>query len=112
MPIIAIPVLRLNGKVGATTVLCSEERYKLYMSEFTIFEYGVSSKVFKDFLRKKSIPFEEIEASVFLYGKEPFDLKIWKGAIQVDIYDVKKVLDDLELYSEFVEKYAEKLKSL
>jgi hypothetical protein len=113
MATVAIPIITIKG-VYAILGVCSDEVYKAYLEEgHKIFEYSISAKYFKDYLRKHEVNFIEVEESKLGLVEIPPQVLIWKEAIIVSIEDVKSVLKLFKLdYNSFIGAYTEHLKSL
>lgn len=110
MPVIAILGIS-NGRPCAIPVCVSEERYKQYMEGHAVYEYGISPNFIKSYLRNNNIPFEEIPQSLFAVSDND-QISIWKDAVSIDIYDVKKAFIKIGMYDDFLLKYYEHLKTL
>src|ERR1700749_779984 len=105
MPAVAIPIVHSKG-VDAILGVCSDELYKLYLKKgHKIFEYSVSAKFFKKYLRDNNVNFAEVEESKLSITEQPkAEVLIWKEAIVISIKDAKSVLKLFNLdYNSFID---------
>lgn len=123
MPIVPIIVTTRKGQV-ATLMTLSEERYRQYMELHYLLEYSVSAKFFIDYLSKHnaqftlcdipqvSVPVETITDEGLVVPPSG-NVEVYKDAIVFDVQDVKMVCGYFNLnYKDFIDAYAEHLKSL
>lgn len=115
MALIPFTVLTSEG-VDASIMLCSERRYEEYMKKglHKIFPYAVHANFFKEYLKNNHVSFEDVPETVLVWDDIiGNDIQIWKDAVCIDLFDIKTILELNKLqFADFVDKYAEHLKTI
>lgn len=113
MPIIT--ALGVSGnKPCIIEITVSDELYKKYISEGHPIKNPILASDFKEFLDKFNLPYKDHESSSFVYNIDSFDVVFWKHTKFLDATDIKNALEPCETktYSDFINWYSEKLKSV
>jgi hypothetical protein len=103
-----------QGKPCAIIITVSDKLYKKYKMESLPIKNPISADLFREFLNKHNIPFVQNESATIMYGEKHFSIAMWKEAEFFAAEDIKNALSNCPIknYNDFVDYYAEYLKTL
>lgn len=116
MAVIPKVVIRRRGEApSAIIITVSKQLYEKYIMSTLNSLVPIPAEIFRQFLLDKNVPFHETESVEMIYGETFFTIGIHKESSLFAAEDIKVCLSQKDCpvtYIDFIDYYAEKLKSI